>query len=64
MCKDLEVTLIIAAPSTPPGIYGTVYRMAIDINGGEKSFRVFRSATVSGRRQTAADDNNSIEVIL
>ncbi len=63
MCMDLEVTLIIAAPSTPPGIFGTAYRMAIDINGGEKSFRVFRSATLSGRRHLPLDGNNSIEVI-
>jgi chromosome condensin MukBEF ATPase and DNA-binding subunit MukB len=62
MCGDLEVTLIIAAPATPPGIYGTAYRMAIDINNGEKSFRVFRSATVSGRRPLQMDGGKAVEV--
>ena len=62
MCRDLEVTLIIAAPATPPGIYGTAYRMAIDINNGEKSFRVFRSATVSGRRPLPLADVKDIGV--
>jgi chromosome partition protein MukB len=62
MCRDLEVTLIIAAPATPPGIYGTAYRMAIDINNGEKSFRVFRSATVSGRRPLPLDEGKGIGV--